>query len=215
MNIPRFPGPPPVAPAQSIRKMTQDPANQETGPAAAEPAPTAATAEAPEAGSDRPDEAAPDPVRDELERWRELAVRSQADFDNYRKRMAREMSEMAQYSNMSLLQGLLPILDNFDMGLQAAKAEGDGSVIFQGMAMVKKQLEDFLRDCGVEAVEATGKPFDPSQHEAIQQVASDEIPEGHVVHEMRRGYRLNHRLLRAANVTVSTGPESPSDHPSE
>ena len=142
-------------------------------------------------------------------------MRSQADFDNYRKRMAREMSEMAQYSNMSLLQGLLPILDNFDMGLQAAKAEGDGSVIFQGMAMVKKQLEDFLRDCGVEAVEATGKPFDPSQHEAIQQVASDEIPEGHVVHEMRRGYRLNHRLLRAANVTVSTGPESPADHPSE
>jgi molecular chaperone GrpE len=141
-------------------------------------------------------------------KWRELAMRTQADLENYRKRMAREKVEAIQYANASLLHGLLPILDNFDMGLEAARAENASSVIFQGMSMVKKQIEDFLAEEGVKPIEpATGEPFDPNRHEAVQQERSDEVAENRVISVLRRGFRLHDRLLRAANVVVSRGPE--------
>jgi molecular chaperone GrpE len=150
--------------------------------------------------------AAEDP-RAEIEKWRTLALRGQADLENYRKRMAREKSEAIQYANASLLSSLLPVLDNFEMGLMAAKQEGEGNIIYQGFVMVRKQIEDFLSENGVRPVEANG-PFDPNQHEAVKQESHDTIPEGEIVAELRRGYRLNDRLLRAANVIVSTGPEA-------
>ena len=151
-----------------------------------------------------------DPVQAELEKWRDIAARSQADLENYRKRMAREKSEALQYANRGLLESLLPIIDNFEMGLQAAKdtEEGEKSVIYQGMAMVYKQIEEFLTNQGVEIVSADGESFDPNIHEAIKQEASDEVPEGQILYTMRRGYRLKDRLLRAANVVVSSGPEA-------
>ncbi len=143
--------------------------------------------------------------RSEADKWRELALRSQADLENYRKRMAREKSEAIQYANASLLSSLLPVLDNFEMGLMAAKQEGEGNIIYQGFLMVRKQIEDFLAENGVRAVEAAGS-FDPNVHEAVQQEHHDTVPEGDIVAELRRGYRLNERLLRAANVIVSKGP---------
>ncbi|MCB1076278.1 MAG: nucleotide exchange factor GrpE [Verrucomicrobiae bacterium] len=141
----------------------------------------------------------------EIEKWRDLALRSQADLENYRKRMAREKSDAILYANVSLLSSLLPVLDNFEMGLQAAKQDGENNIIYQGFLMVRKQIEDFLADQGVKAVPVAG-PFDPNQHEAVQEVHSDSVPVGEIVDELRRGYRLNDRLLRAANVTVSKGP---------
>lgn len=150
----------------------------------------------------------PDPLeqaRAEAEKWRELALRSQADMENYRKRMAREKSEATHYANLSLLSSLLPVLDNFEMGLQAARQEGEGNVIYQGFVMVRKQLEDFLAEQGAQPVPASG-PFDPNLHEAIQQMHHESVPEGEIIAEVRRGYRLGERLLRAANVTVSKGP---------
>lgn len=143
--------------------------------------------------------------KSETEKWRELALRSQADLENYRKRMAREKSEAIQYANASLLSSLLPVLDNFEMGLMAAKQEGEGNIIYQGFLMVRKQIEDFLAENGVLPVEASG-PFNPNVHEAVQQEHHDTVPEGDIIAELRRGYRLNERLLRAANVTVSKGP---------
>lgn len=140
-------------------------------------------------------------------KWRELAMRTQADLENYRKRIAREKAEAIQYANASLLHGLLPILDSFDMGLAAARAENENSVIFQGMSMVKKQIEDFLADEGVKPIEPVGEPFDPNQHEAVKQEHSDEVAENLVISVLRRGFRLHDRLLRAANVVVSRGPE--------
>lgn len=144
----------------------------------------------------------------EVEKWRNLALRNQADLENYRKRMAREKSEAVQYGNVNLLRSLLPILDNFDMGLQAAKAEGDNSIIYQGMVMVKKQIDEFLSDEGVDTIESVGAAFDPNQHEAIQQEFSEDEPEGAIIGELRRGYRMGERLLRPANVIVSKGPQS-------
>ncbi len=167
------------------------------------------------AGGDQATEAGEQPVTEkvdltpaaEVEKWRDVAARSQADLDNFRKRMAREKTEAIQYANRSLLDGLLPIIDNFDMGLRAAKdAEGDQSMIYQGMAMVFRQIEDFLTDNGVSFVESDGQVFDPNVHEAIKQESSDTVPEGNIIYAARRGYRLKDRILRAANVIVSSGP---------
>lgn len=154
-----------------------------------------------------PEESEPATPEEQVEKWKDLAARSQAEFENYRKRMARERTEAIIYANRSLLEQLLPVIDNFEMGLKAAKdAEGDSSIILQGMTMVHKQLEDFLTEQGVEVIPSDGIPFDPNQHEALKQEPSDEVESGHVIYTMRRGYRLKDRLLRAANVVVSSGP---------
>ena len=80
-------------------------------------------------------------------------------------------------------------------------------MILQGMSMVRKQFEDFLSDHGVETIASDGEVFDPNVHEAIQQESSDTVPEGHVIYTVRRGFKLRDRILRAANVVVSSGPE--------
>ena len=121
--------------------------------------------------------------------------------------MAREKTEAIIYANRSLLEQLLPIIDNFEMGLKAAQdSEGEASMILQGMAMVRKQLDDFLSEQGVEVIESDGVEFNPNVHEALKQEANDEVPEGIILYTMRRGYRLRDRILRAANVVVSSGP---------
>ncbi|MEM9017522.1 MAG: nucleotide exchange factor GrpE [Verrucomicrobiota bacterium] len=151
----------------------------------------------------------PEPTsEEEVEKWKDHAARSQAELENFRKRMAREKTEAIQYANRSLLEQLLPVIDNFEMGLKAAEsAEGESSIILQGMAMVRKQLDDFLADQGVDVIESDGVSFDPNVHEAIKQEASDSVGEGQILYTLRRGYRLKDRILRAANVVVSSGPE--------
>jgi molecular chaperone GrpE len=143
----------------------------------------------------------------DLDRFRDLALRSQADFENYKKRAAREKEEGIKYANSSLLGRLLPILDNFELGLSAARGEGEKSPIFSGMSMVLKQLDDFLRESGVQPIEAEGEAFDPNLHEAIAREPSDKVPEGTVLRQTRRGYRLKDRLLRPSSVVVSSGPK--------
>jgi molecular chaperone GrpE len=141
----------------------------------------------------------------QLKEWQDTAVRVTADLDNYRKRMAREKTDLIRYGNQSLLEELLPVLDNFEMGLQAA-AQDESSMIFQGMQMVKKQLDDFLSGQGVEEIPAEGVVFDPNVHEAVSQEESTEVECGSVLRVMRRGFRMGDRLLRPANVVVAKAP---------
>jgi molecular chaperone GrpE len=141
----------------------------------------------------------------EVEKWKDLSLRTAADLENFRKRTARDMQEARAYANADLLRALLPILDNFETGLEAARAEGEKSMIFQGLSMVRRQLADFLRDQNVEEIPAMGKPFDPNLHEAVSQEPSDKTPEGTVFKVMRRGFKLKDRLLRPAMVVVSSG----------
>ena len=110
-----------------------------------------------------------------------------------------------------LLRALCPILDNFDMGLEAARQESEKSMVFMGMSMVNRQIQDFLRDSGVQEIESLGKAFDPNLHEAVAQEASAEVAEGIVLRVTRRGYKLKDRLLRAASVIVSSGPTPPAE----
>ena len=160
---------------------------------------------------DRPDGAlaeSDDPIatlQADLDRFRDLALRSQADFENYRKRTTREKDDAIKYANSSLLERLLPVVDNFELGLTAAKAEGENSPVFSGMSLVFKQLSDFLADNGLQPIEAVGQRFDPNLHEAIAHEPSD-APEETVIRQTRRGYRFKDRLLRPSSVVVSSGP---------
>ena len=150
-------------------------------------------------------------AKNEAAHWKDIAARNQAELDNYRKRMAREKSDAIKFANASLLSELLPVIDNFQMGLSAAINEDPDSIISKGMEMVQKQLEEFFTSQGAVPVSAEGKEFNPNLHEAISQETSATIPEGHVISEIRKGYTLNDRLLRAANVVVSKGPENTED----
>jgi len=142
----------------------------------------------------------------DLDRFRDLALRSQADFENYKKRCAREKEEAIKYANNSLLQRLVAIIDNFELGLAAAKEQGQQSPIYSGMVLVQKQLNDLLAENGLQPIEAQGQPFDPNLHEAIAHESSDEGLEGTVLRQVTRGYRIKDRLLRPARVVVSSGP---------
>jgi molecular chaperone GrpE len=172
-----------------------EPEKKEAAPADTEPA-------NPEAGQTDDDT---EGLQADLERFRDLALRSQADFENYKKRSAREKEEAIKYANSSLLEKLISIVDNFELGLEAARAEGEKSPIFSGMSMVLKQLMDFLADSGLQPIDAVGHKFDPNLHEAIAHEASDKVPEGTVIRQTRRGYRMKDRLLRPSSVVVSSG----------
>jgi molecular chaperone GrpE len=133
-------------------------------------------------------------------------LRAQAEWDNSRKRILREKEDAMRYANESFLEHLLPVLDNFEIGMQAAKTATDARAIAQGLEMVLAQFQQVLREAGVEVVEAMGQPFDPHRHEALGHHESDEYPEGHVLMQMRKGYKLKDRLLRPASVFVASTP---------
>jgi len=154
---------------------------------------------------DEDGEAALARLQSDLDRFRDLALRSQADIENFRKRAAREKEDAIKYSNASFLERLIPILDSFELGLSAARADSEGSPIFVGMQMVSRQLSDFLTELGVQTIDATGTKFDPNIHEAIAQEESPGVEEGTVIRQLRKGYKWKDRLLRPANVIVSKG----------
>ena len=158
---------------------------------------------APDTSADTTEEGAFGQLQADLERFRDLALRSQADFDNFRKRSTREKEDAVKYANSALLERLIPIIDNFELGLAAASAEK--SPIMAGMSMVAKQLNDFLADFGVTPIDATGQKFDPNLHEAIAHEHDPKVPEGKVIRQVRKGFKLKDRLLRPANVIVSSG----------
>jgi molecular chaperone GrpE len=172
-------------------------------PAATEPKPGPAGTDAQIAS---PDEGNDEDLQADLDRFRDLALRSQADFENYKKRAAREKEDAIKYANSSLLEKLIAIVDNFELGLEAARSGGEDSPVFSGMNMVFKQLMDFLTEQGLQPIDATGQKFDPNLHEAIAHEPSEQFPEGIVVRQTRRGYRMKDRLLRPSSVVVSSGP---------
>ncbi len=142
------------------------------------------------------------------ENWERL-LRTTADFDNFKKRAAREKIESLQYANVALLQKILPVLDNFEMALAATQNVKDEKLasLQSGVAMIQSQLKSALTETGLEEIDATGKPFDPTLHEAISQQESADVPEGNVLQQVRKGYKLKDRLLRPAAVIVAKKPE--------
>jgi molecular chaperone GrpE len=141
------------------------------------------------------------------ENWERL-LRTTADFDNYKKRASREKQEAIRFANENLLEKLVPVLDSFDMALAAAQNEKTESAqaLKTGIGMVYQQLKSALTEAGLEEIDATGKRFDPNLHEAVSQQENTDLPEGQVVQQLRRGYKLRERLLRPASVVVSKHP---------
>ena len=139
----------------------------------------------------------------EIERYRDQALRSAADLENYRKRMIREKEEAIRFANAGLFEKLLPILDNFELGLEAARGDASAKGIVDGFSMVHRQLGDFLFACGLQPIDAVGQPFDPKLHEALGHETDENQTDGVVLKQLRRGFRLADRLIRPSSVIVN------------
>jgi molecular chaperone GrpE len=147
------------------------------------------------------------------ENWERL-LRTTADLENFKKRAAREKQDALKYGTESLLQKIIPVLDNFEMALAAAQtsASADSLKSLQdGVAMIHTQLRSTLTEAGLEEVDATAQPFDPNLHEAVSQQESAEVAEGQVLQQLRKGYKFRDRLLRPATVIVAKAPPASAE----
>lgn len=142
----------------------------------------------------------------ERDALKDQLLRARAEFDNYRKRVAREAERTRQRAAESLVRDLLPVVDNLELALQHADAEHP---LAEGVSMVARQFQEALRRAGVEPIPAVGEAFDPAVHEAVMHAPSAEVAENDVAHEFQRGYRMGDFVLRPAKVAVSKGaPET-------
>jgi len=147
-------------------------------------------------------------LEEQLAQAQNQYLRSLAELENYRKRVSRERGEQLRFAAGDTLRGLFPILDNFRMGLQAAEQEGADSIVYQGMSMVRKQMEEYLSEQGIEELSPEGESFDPLLHEALSKEVKEDVAEGTILSVLRRGYRLHDRVLRAPQVVVAASEVS-------
>jgi molecular chaperone GrpE len=139
------------------------------------------------------------------ENWDRL-LRLTADFDNYKKRAARERQESVSLANENLLVKLLPVVDAFEMALSAVASDPAAQSLQAGIVMISNQLKSVLAEAGLEEIDAEGKPFNPNLHEAIAEQETPDAPEGQVVRQIRKGYKFRNRLIRPAGVVVAKPP---------
>jgi len=145
------------------------------------------------------------PVQEE-ESLKNQLLRLQADFDNFRKRTLRERNELFLFANESLFLEMLPIIDHFEMGFKSAEEHKTDCSVTEGFRIVYNQLLDVLKKFNVTAIDTLGEPFNPHRHEAVLHMPSDK-PAETVLEQVRRGYLLGDKLLRAAQVIISSGPK--------
>ena len=143
------------------------------------------------------------------EHWDRL-LRAQADLENYRKRVTKERQEWARAANEKLLLDLLIPLDHFEIGLQSLQQHARKDPLREGMEMVLGQFQQFLKSQGITEIRAVGEKFDPALHEAVAEQES-EGPEGQVIQQLRKGYRLQNKVLRPSSVIVSKGSGAGSE----
>ncbi len=156
------------------------------------------------------------PTTDELKELRQKAAKAEefydrlqrqvAEADNLRKRLAKEKQDAIRYANEALIEQLLPTMDSFEMAIAAVRNNDDNSFesLKTGIEMVHTQLKRTLEEVGVTEIEASGRAFNPSLHEAVSRKKSDDTEEGTVLEQIRKGYQLKGRLLRAASVVVAS-----------
>ncbi len=148
-------------------------------------------------------------LRARVKELEDKLLRTAADFDNYKKRMARQFEEVIRSANDKLLGELLEVVDNFERALaHHNNEEGDLEALRKGTELIFNQMKELLQKYNITPIEALGKPFDPAVHEALMQVESEEYPEGVVAVEMSKGYKMGDRVLRHSKVGVSKGKPS-------
>lgn len=150
-------------------------------------------------------EAEMEALRAERANYLDRLARLQAEFDNFRKRSAKEQQQFRDYALAEALGSLLPILDSLDRALKTSEASVQD--FHSGVELIDKQFHDALSKLGVEPIPAEGEVFDPNLHQAIQMVDTDEFKDNHVIDELQRGYRIKDRLLRPAMVRVAHYPK--------
>ncbi len=144
-----------------------------------------------------------DSLKAERDELKELLLRRQAEFDNFRKRSEREKADFSQYAGMELVRELLPVLDDFE---RALKVEAGNADYARGVAMIYNRLAEALKKQGLEAIDTAGKTFDPHLHQAVERVETKEAEDNTVLGEFQRGYFFKGKLLRPAMVRVAVNP---------
>jgi len=144
--------------------------------------------------------------------FKDQLLRARAEFDNYRKRVARDAEQLRRTAAQDLLRDLLAVADNLERALEHADASADGGVA-EGVRMVLRQMQDLMASRGVAAIPARGEAFDPNLHEALAMQPSDDCPAGTVLVEFQKGYTLDGAVLRPAKVVVSSGPAEAAEAP--
>ncbi|MBX3301801.1 MAG: nucleotide exchange factor GrpE [Nitrospira sp.] len=139
-------------------------------------------------------------------------LRLAAEFDNYKRLSQRDQRDQIRFGNEQLLKELLPVVDNMERAIKAARTNGGDSALVQGVELTLKQLSGVLGKFGVQAIDSVGQDFDPSAHQAVSYGPSDDVPANKILDEFQKGYRLHDRILRAAMVSVSSGPAQASEH---
>jgi molecular chaperone GrpE len=150
----------------------------------------------------------------ETARIRDQLLRTAADFDNFRKRSRKAEDDALRRGRENLLKEILPVFDNLERAVQHAEGAPEAQAVSAGLRMVLKQFLDTLEKLGIKRIVAIGKPFDPSHHEAIQQLESTEHPAGVVIAEVQAGYQVGDTLIRPTMVVVSKGPPAAAEAPS-
>ena len=145
------------------------------------------------------------PLRQELEAACDRALRAQAELDNFRKRMRREMDDERRYACQPLLRDLLSVVDNIGRAAKAAETAQDAGTLLAGVKLVEQQLDALLRQYECRRIEAAGAPFDPHLHSAVTVVPAPNVPPNTIVEVAQTGYTLHDRVLRPAQVVVSQG----------
>ena len=188
-----------------------DASDQGAGDAQEQPAENAdAAAEQPaDAAAEQPAEpAAEDPtevLKQQLADANDRNLRLMAEFDNYRRRTAKEQLELIETANGKLLEKLSEVQDNFERAFASENKAQDLEAFEKGMQMIYNQFAKILTDAGLEQIDPTGAEFDPNMHEALMQQPSETVPEGHVVTVFQKGYKLKNKILKTAKVIVSSG----------
>lgn len=144
-------------------------------------------------------------ARTEVEELRDRVLRTQAEFDNFRKRTTREREDERKRAAERVVSEMLPVLDNLERAIEHAKAGWDASQLHQGVESIHTQMLGILGKEGVTVIDPIGQPFDPTQHQAMSQTENPDVPDGTVLEVYQKGYTLGGRVVRAAMVVVSTG----------
>jgi len=147
-------------------------------------------------------------LKAEADEFKNIALRAQAELENYRKRAGRELQEERRYANMPLMRDLLPVLDNIDRAIRAAEQNPESAGLLEGVKMVGEQLNSVLEKHHCVSIATLHEPFDPNLHQAIQQISCDEHPPNTVIDVAQSGYQLHDRVVRPSQVIVSKEPTS-------
>ncbi len=169
----------------------------------------------PPAGENQHDASHVERLTQELDAAKEQALRAHAELENVRKRQQRELEETRRYAALPLMRSLLEVVDNLDRAIQAGEQTADPKALLDGVKMVARQLHEILRAHHCTEIEALHEPFDPNKHEAVQQRAHEEKPASTVIEVVQPGFQLHERVVRPAQVVVSSGPPQKEEKQNE